>query len=118
MKTRPERIKFAIEESGNNPTSIAKAVGCTAAAVQQWINGDTKNLKNDLLFKLADATGFEARWIATGEGQMNIAEGERGKRLLKIYAQLDERGKDSVLRAAEAESKYTVALQAEKKNAA
>ena len=68
MKLLADRVKYAIHESEQTPSSVARKIGCTPAAVLQWISGDTKNIKNDLLFALADATGFEARWIGTGEG--------------------------------------------------
>lgn len=72
LQTKSGRIAFAIEQSGHVPGSIAKLLGCAPAAVYQWIDGSTKNLKEHLLWKLADVTGYEARWISTGEGSMKI----------------------------------------------
>jgi hypothetical protein len=34
---------------------MARQIGCSSAAIYQWIKGDTKNIKNELLFALADA---------------------------------------------------------------
>lgn len=65
MTTRDERIREAINGSGNTPSSIADKLGCTPQAVSQWMSGETKNIKNDLLFGLEDITGYSARWIAT-----------------------------------------------------
>lgn len=101
-----QRIAYAIEQSGNSPASIARIIGCSSAAIYQWIKGTTKDVKNDLLFDLADATGFEARWIGTGKGPQKKTEGERERRLLETYAQLDERGRAAVQRVAEAERAY------------
>lgn len=68
MTTLHERVARAIKESGHNPSSVAREIGVSAEAVLQWVNGPTKNLRNDNLFALADVTGFSARWIGTGEG--------------------------------------------------
>lgn len=68
LTTKEGRIGFVIEKSGHNPASIARLLGCKPAAVYQWLDGSTKNLKEHLLWKLADITGYEARWISTGEG--------------------------------------------------
>jgi len=106
--TRPERIAHAIEESGQTPAAVARLIGCTSAAVYQWIRGETKDIKNDLLFALADATGFHARWIATGEGPAKLTEDVRARRLAELFQSLDDRGKDAVFRIAEAESSYSV----------
>lgn len=68
LNTKAGRIGFVIDKSGHNPASIAKLLGCKPAAVYQWLDGSTKNLKEHLLWKLADITGYEARWISQREG--------------------------------------------------
>lgn len=68
LTTKAGRIGFVIKKSGHNPASIAPLLGCKPAAVYQWLDGSTKNLKEHLLWKLADITGYEARWISLGEG--------------------------------------------------
>lgn len=72
LTTKAGRIGFVIEKSQHNPASIAKLLGCKPAAVYQWLDGSTKNLKEHLLWKLADITGYEARWISQGEGQAKV----------------------------------------------
>lgn len=72
LTTKSGRIAYVIKHSGHVPGSIAKLLGCAPAAVYQWIAGSTKNLKENLLWNLADVTGFEARWISTGEGVRRI----------------------------------------------
>ena len=109
MSTLSERVKRAIKESGHNATSAAKEIGCTPEAVLQWINGPTKNLKGEFLFALADLTGFEARWIATGELPERTADQDKRKAsLLAYFEQADSRGKDAIFRVAEIESQYYV----------
>ena len=74
---KEDRIGYAITTSGHTPASIAKKIGCEPAAIYQWLNGSTKNIKEHLLWALADATGFEARWISTGEGPMRLPQSTR-----------------------------------------
>ena len=87
---------------------MARAIGCTPAAVLQWVSGDTKNIKNDLHFALADATKFEARWIGTGDGPPQSAAqmNHRAAELLNNYARCDERGRTTILTVAEREAQY------------
>lgn len=106
--TKPERVAYAISESGETPASMARMIGCTSAAIYQWIAGDTKDIRNELLFALADATKFHARWIATGEGPERPREDERLARLAELFGTLDERGKTAVFRVAETESAYSL----------
>lgn len=72
LDTKEGRIGFVIEESGHNPASIAKLLGCKPSAVYQWLDGRTKNLKEHLLWRLADITGYEARWISQREGPAKL----------------------------------------------
>lgn len=75
LVTKGQRIACIIKKSGHTPASIAKLLGCAPAAVYQWIDGSTQNLKEPYLWKLADITGYEARWISTGLGQPRIDPG-------------------------------------------
>lgn len=68
LNTMGGRVGYAIKKSGHTPSSVALEIDCEPQAISQWIHGPTKNIKNSLLFKLADLTGFEARWITLGHG--------------------------------------------------
>ncbi len=72
IETKGGRIEYAITQAGYNPNSIAAELHISASAIYQWIDGTTKNIKEDLLWKLADLTGFEARWLSQGTGPMRI----------------------------------------------
>jgi transcriptional regulator with XRE-family HTH domain len=78
---------------------LGKRVGVTKGAISQWENGDIKNLRLENLFKLADALGLEARWIATGRGAKYSARKQDSTldELLAIYDSLDEQGRGIVL---------------------
>lgn len=95
LSQKSARIAYAIEQSGYNANSLAAELGISASAIYQWIAGPTKNLKEDLLWGLADLTGFEARWISQGVGPMRIDKCER-------HVQ-------EVMRAMEPEARYTAA---------
>ena len=108
MTTLDERVARAIRESGAPIKDIADAVGVTVQAVYAWRNGRVKDLRNDNLFALADVTGFEARWLGTGElPERSIkAMNHRITELINNYARCDERGKETVLTVAEREANY------------
>lgn len=119
MDTLGKRIDHAITESGTSPASVAKACGITVQAVYAWMRDEVKNLQAENLFAVADITGFEARWIGTGEGPEKAPPGgSREKRLVEVYRNLDERGKTAVFRVAEAESAYVTSDFVKHENAA
>ena len=68
LPTFAERLVYAMDEKGISPADLAKAVKVTPSAVSQWRSGQTKNLRPDNLFKVADILGVNARWLATGMG--------------------------------------------------
>lgn len=68
-------IKTFVDASADNKQGdIATYCGVTPGSITQWKNGQTKNLKFDNLFRLADLTGFSPRWLAIGEGPERSAE--------------------------------------------
>jgi len=107
MSTLKDRIQEAVAFSGKRPAQIARECGVTPAAVSMWMDGTTQNLRMEQLFALADATGYEARWIATGDGERTNNPGDPRKHALgTLFDHCDERGKAAVFRVAEAESRY------------
>lgn len=67
-KTLGERIARAITEANLNSRTVSARCGVSVQAVYAWQRGDINNLRAEHLFSLSDLTGFNARWIATGEG--------------------------------------------------
>jgi SOS-response transcriptional repressor LexA len=65
---RHERIARAIQLSGKKKGEIAALCGVANSAVTQWITGESKSLRPENLYALADATGFEAEWLGVGRG--------------------------------------------------
>lgn len=108
MDTLGKRIELALTGSNVSVNQAAAACDVSVQAIYTWMRDGVKDLRNENLFALADLTGYQARWIATGKGPQKLTEGEREKRLLEIYGRLDERGRAAVHRVAEAESAYAV----------
>ena len=69
MSTLQSRLSEIMQTSGLSVRQIAAICGVTSSAVTQWKEGYTKSIKPSPAAKLAAATGFNALWIATGEGQ-------------------------------------------------
>lgn len=76
LTERCSRIAYAISAAGLDQAAVARLIGVKKSAVNQWVSGKTKDLKNDYLFALEDVTGFSARWIATGEGPQRTARSQ------------------------------------------
>jgi len=63
-----DRIREARDAYKGPVEELAKKVGVSRSAFYQWLAGDTKNLRLENLFALAEETGYSAKWIATGHG--------------------------------------------------
>lgn len=68
METLAERITARRKELGLYQADLADAAGVSTAAVSQWERGETKNLKLEHLFAIADTLKVHARWLALGQG--------------------------------------------------
>lgn len=68
VTTIHRRLETARTNAGLSQAELAKRVGVTRSAVNQWESGQTKHVRPENLFAVADATGHSARWIATGKG--------------------------------------------------
>ena len=49
-------------------SELARRVGVSRQAVNDWIKGRSVNIRPETLVRLADALGVEIRWLATGHG--------------------------------------------------
>lgn len=68
MGTIGERVKTARLAKGWNQPELAKAAHISKQAVSQIETGTTKNPKPENILKIADVTGYEIRWLISGEG--------------------------------------------------
>lgn len=72
-----DRIKEAVdhfEDKGGKIPDLAAKLKVSRSAIYQWLDGSTKNLKNEVLFDLAKETGFSAEYIATGKGIKRVGQ--------------------------------------------
>ncbi len=74
MTTIGQRVQIAMESAGLNQPELARRIGISKQAVSAIISGSTKQPNPVNLFEIADATGFEARWLATGKGPQTKEE--------------------------------------------
>lgn len=63
-----QRITEARTAAHLTQVQLAEKVKVSRGAVNKWEKGDTKNLKLENLFALAEHTGHSAKWIALGTG--------------------------------------------------
>lgn len=63
-----ERVRKAVLDSGLKQNELSRQIGVTPAAVNNWLNRGAKDLRADVLFALAKASGKNAEWIATETG--------------------------------------------------
>ena len=68
-----ERIAEAM--GARQKGAFGEALGVSAAAVTQWLKGDTKSLKGEILAKMEIETGYRAVWIALGKGNKLVSDG-------------------------------------------
>lgn len=103
MENIHQRVTRAVTESGHNASSVARKIGVSPEAVGQWMKGPTKNLRNENLFALADATGFSARWIGTGQGPEIDRYGSAAvQHVLHVMENLPPAEQDKLARLADA----------------
>lgn len=82
MTTLQKRMAILMAQSGLSVGEVADIAGVSSSAVSQWKDGPTKSIKTGPATRLEAATGFQARWLATGEGPMrganNVAPASMG----------------------------------------
>ena len=102
MENIHQRVTRAVTGSGHTASSVARKIGVSPEAVGQWMKGPTKNLRNENLFALADATGFSARWIGTGQGPEIERYSTAVKHVLSVMENLPPAEQDKLARLADA----------------
>lgn len=103
-----DRVAYVLQHTGLGPEQLAAKIGVRRPAVDQRLTGSTKNLRMKNLFRLADVSGFSARWLATAEGPPRDVSPTDAQEfaLIDHYRHSDDRGRRTILRVAEEESHY------------
>jgi len=86
MSTLQERIGIILQATGWSVGKLAEVSGVSSSAVSQWKDGPTKSLKAAPASKLAAATGFNALWIAEGEGAPGAGPTAATQKVARIKA--------------------------------
>jgi len=81
------RIKFAREARGWSQPDLARKVGVSKSAVNQWENGAVQNLKLGNLFAVADALGKDVRELVFGESPSALSVAETSASYSVVTAQ-------------------------------
>lgn len=121
LAQRGERVRFIFDKLGLEKSFVAKNIGCEPQAIFQWISRPDTNIKNPLLFKFADLTGYEARWIAVGEGPRERCAAKEGllvtdpkvAKIAQILLAVQEEGKEYLVEATQKDLDVAVELDAQ-----
>lgn len=74
------RIRIAMAACGmKSVAELGRRISLPRQTVHRWINGDTKNMTHENLYKVADALQVRARWLAVGDtapAQIDLADGD------------------------------------------
>lgn len=100
LATLGGRVAHAVQASTYPIESIAARMGISKQAIYQWIDGRTKNIRNEHLFPFADITGFSPRWIATGDGPQRPPryDDHRVRHILKVMEALPDYAIDGAVK--------------------
>ena len=76
-----ERLKPSADYAGieYSQTAIARSLGASKQTVDRWMAGGEP--RPAMVFHIADSWGVDARWLATGEGEMIPLAGGQGLRV-------------------------------------
>ena len=65
-----DRLSAAMKYAGIDQATIVKTLKVSRAAVSQWVNGPTKEIKSKHAMQLAFMLGVNPDWLAYGKGDM------------------------------------------------
>jgi SOS-response transcriptional repressor LexA len=83
------RVRKAVLDSGLKQNELARRIGVTPAAVNNWLNRGARDIRSDILFALSETSGKSARWLATGEGPetpSNVSEGPQVRGMVPLIS--------------------------------
>lgn len=94
------RIRTAMTACGmKSVAELGRRIGLPRQTVHRWINGDTKNMTHENLYKVADVLQVRARWLAVGDTaptQIDLGEGDVVG-LIKTYEALSPSAREQWL---------------------
>jgi phage repressor protein C with HTH and peptisase S24 domain len=75
METVGDRIAYLIKKKGMKQTVLAKKIGVSSQAVNQWISGSVKKISGENIVKLAKALQTTPEWIISGSASKGFEFG-------------------------------------------
>jgi transcriptional regulator with XRE-family HTH domain len=110
--TLGERISKAITASQTDVKDVAKACDISAQAVYAWMRDEIKDLRNANLFELARLTGFNAEWIATGNGpEVSNYKNARIQHVLQVMESMPDVVLDEAVKEIDSLAEFAHRLQ-------
>ena len=71
MKLLKDRIRLALQDAATDQSSLARQIGVSAVAVNNWCTGTVKSMRGETLMKVALALNVNPDWMASGSGAMH-----------------------------------------------
>lgn len=81
LNTLSNRLVYALELTGTRKVDLAKAIDVKPQIIQFLCDSSTRSSR--FTFEIATALGLNTRWLATGEGEMFLADDPNYKLLNK-----------------------------------
>lgn len=75
--TPQQRIRLARRHGGMSQTQLAQRVGVQRSAVSHWESANGKHPTVGHLCEIAQVTGVNFEWLATGRGTMSLPDAVR-----------------------------------------
>jgi transcriptional regulator with XRE-family HTH domain len=86
-----DRLTLALRIRGVTKAELARACRIERASVTEWANGKTKDPKLVPFFLACDKLRIRPRWLALGEGPMELSDLSMRESLVETITQLAER---------------------------
>src|SRR5690606_30688118 len=64
-----ERVEWVMHLTRWSKSELARRANVSRAAPTDWTKGGVQALSAEVAYRLAQATGFDAMWLATGDGE-------------------------------------------------
>lgn len=95
-----DRIQKLLESRGVERRrfrrELAAVCGISHQAVSQWVSGETGNIKNEHLAKIAKHYKCSIDWLITGRGAMDIEHKEKGSNVISIDSRAPAASSDEI----------------------
>ena len=84
-KTLSDRLSYALSLTGTKKADLARAISVKPQVIQFLCNSKTQSSR--FTFEIATVLGLNTRWLATGEGEMFIADDPK-QQFLKTFTRV------------------------------